>query len=59
MPNSKKFYEITPADLPLCCPRKGDVTWNSHPKTYLAITETGKVSCPYCGTNYILVNAIT
>ena len=42
------------ADLPLCCPRHDERVWDAHPRVYLPIEATGKVSCPYCGTNYIL-----
>jgi uncharacterized Zn-finger protein len=26
--------------------------WNSHPKVYLPIAETGEAKCPYCGAEY-------
>jgi uncharacterized Zn-finger protein len=29
--------------------------WNSHPKVYLPIEQTGEAKCPYCGTGYRLV----
>lgn len=28
--------------------------WDAHPRVYLAIEETGKAVCPYCGAQYIL-----
>ena len=28
--------------------------WNSHPKVYLDIAQTGQAICPYCGTVYQL-----
>jgi uncharacterized Zn-finger protein len=28
--------------------------WNSHPKVYLPIAETGEAKCPYCGAEYYL-----
>ncbi|HID48448.1 MAG TPA: zinc-finger domain-containing protein [Chromatiales bacterium] len=31
--------------------------WNSHPRVYLAIEETGEARCPYCGALYVLKDA--
>ena len=28
--------------------------WNSHPKVYLDVAQTGEAKCPYCGTVYRL-----
>ena len=52
--NSKNLYEVSKADLPLHCPMDGMSLWNSHPRVYLSIDETGKVKCPYCGADYLL-----
>jgi len=52
--NAQNLYEITVADLPLHCPMDGMSLWNSHPKVYLSLDETGKAKCPYCGADYIL-----
>lgn len=46
--------EITYADLPLSCPPRDLRVWDGHPRVYLPIEETGKVLCPYCGTEYVL-----
>jgi len=54
IPNAKERYEVTRADLPLHCPMPSMSVWNSHPKVYLPIEETGKERCPYCGAIYIL-----
>lgn len=53
--NAESNYEVTRADLPLHCPMEGMSLWNSHPRVYLAIEETGKAKCPYCGADYTLV----
>ena len=29
--------------------------WNSHPRVFLPIAETGQEQCPYCGAVYVLV----
>jgi uncharacterized Zn-finger protein len=26
--------------------------WNSHPKVYIPVQETGEAKCPYCGAQY-------
>jgi uncharacterized Zn-finger protein len=28
--------------------------WNSHPRVYLDIAQSGAAKCPYCGTVYKL-----
>ena len=53
-PNAENFYEVTLADLPLSCPMPGMSTWNSHPKVYLPIEDTGNAMCPYCSASYTL-----
>jgi uncharacterized Zn-finger protein len=55
-PNAQNHYAITRADLPLHCPMPGMSLWNSHPKVYLPIEETGKAKCPYCGASYTLTD---
>jgi uncharacterized Zn-finger protein len=38
------------------CPSpKADMKlWNSHPRVYLDIAQSGAAKCPYCGTVYKL-----
>jgi len=57
--NDKNSYEVTAADLPLRCPTAEMSLWNSHPRVFLPITNTGKAKCPYCGTEYVLMRATT
>jgi uncharacterized Zn-finger protein len=54
-PNAEHHYDVLPADLPLSCPMPGMYLWNSHPRVYLPIEETGQAKCPYCGATYKLV----
>lgn len=54
MPNAQNRYEVTRADLPLHCPMDSMSLWNSHPRVYLPIEETGTAKCPYCGADYVL-----
>jgi uncharacterized Zn-finger protein len=55
--NTKKLYNVTTKDLPLCCPMPDMILWNSHPRVYLPIEETGEAKCPYCGAEYVLVES--
>ena len=56
-PNAENRYEVTSADLPLSCPMPGMSLWNSHPKVYLPVEQTGQVKCPYCGADFVLKEA--
>ncbi|MGH8710997.1 MAG: zinc-finger domain-containing protein [Burkholderiales bacterium] len=52
--NKARPIEVTAKDLPLHCPMPSQLLWNSHPRVFLPIEETGEALCPYCGTRYIL-----
>ena len=52
--NAQHTYEVHRSDLPLSCPMPGMYLWNSHPKVYLPVEETGEAKCPYCGAQYFL-----
>ncbi len=54
-PNSETVIEVTQEDLPLHCPLDRMRLWDSHPRVFLPIQETGKEQCPYCGTIFKLV----
>ena len=56
VPNAQSQYEISRHDLPLHCPTDGMSLWNSHPRVFLPIEESGKAKCPYCGAEYILID---
>ena len=51
---TKRLYEITRSDLPLSCPLSDERVWDAHPRVYLPIEKTGKITCPYCDTDFIL-----
>ncbi|MEM7430902.1 MAG: zinc-finger domain-containing protein [Pseudomonadota bacterium] len=53
--NAQNRYQVRLRDLPLSCPMPGMYLWNSHPKVYLPIQETGEAKCPYCGASYFMV----
>ena len=52
--NAQHRYEVRRRDIPLSCPMPDMYLWNSHPKVYLPIEETGEATCPYCGAVYVL-----
>ena len=55
-PNAENRYEVKRDDLPLSCPMPGMYLWNSHPKVYLPIEQSGFAKCPYCGADYHLTD---
>jgi len=52
--NAQHLYQVRPEDLPLSCPMPGMYLWNSHPKVFLPVEESGTAKCPYCGARYEL-----
>ena len=50
--NAQNRYGVRRADLPLSCPMPGMYLWNSHPKVFIPIEQTGEAKCPYCGALY-------
>ncbi len=52
--NAQQRYEVRSKDLPLSCPMPGMYLWNSHPKVYLPVEDTGHAKCAYCGAEYFL-----
>jgi uncharacterized Zn-finger protein len=52
--NAQHRYGVRRDDIPLSCPMPGMYLWNSHPRVYLPIEETGEAKCPYCGAQYVL-----
>ena len=54
--NAKVRYEVDIKNTPLSCPMPEMYVWNSHPKVFLPIEETGEAKCPYCGAEFYLKN---
>ncbi|BCL75973.1 zinc-finger domain-containing protein [Jeongeupia sp. HS-3] len=52
--NTQRDIEVTAHDLPLHCPMPDMLAWNSHPRVFIDLTQTGEGLCPYCGTHYRL-----
>lgn len=52
----QSLYKISRSELPLHCPLDSMSLWNTHPRVYLPIEESGKAVCPYCGTKYELTD---
>ena len=57
--NKQREIEVTEDDLPLHCPMPSMLLWNSHPRVFLPIENTGEALCPYCGTRYTLKGGAT
>jgi uncharacterized Zn-finger protein len=55
---TRRRVEIHLADLPLSCPPRADRVWDAHPRVYLPIETTGIFVCPYCDTEYVLIDAV-
>ncbi len=55
-PNLESYIEVSSEDLPLHCPMERMRLWDSHPRVYLPIKDTRKEICPYCGTQFVLVD---
>ena len=53
--NALHQYEVSAVDLPLSCPMPGMLLWNSHPRVYLPIEQSGLAKCGYCGAEYTLL----
>ena len=51
----QKKIEVHSKDLPLCCPTPDMQLWNGHPRVFLPIEESGHETCPYCGTEFVLL----
>ena len=54
--NAQNKYGVRASDLPLSCPMPGMYLWNSHPKVFIPVQETGAAKCPYCGARYQMVD---
>lgn len=54
--NTQTRYTVSRKDLPLSCPTPEQKLWNSHPRVYLPIEETGEAICPYCSARYELID---
>ena len=52
--NAAKVYDVESSDLPLSCPMPEMTLWNSHPRVFLPIEQTGSAKCPYCGAEFTL-----
>jgi uncharacterized Zn-finger protein len=55
-PCAQTRVEVTYDDLPLYCPTHAMSVWDAHPRVFLPIEETGSAKCPYCGSDYVLID---
>jgi uncharacterized Zn-finger protein len=54
--NTQREYQVSRAELPLSCPTEEQKLWNSHPRVYLPIEDSGEAICPYCSALYRLID---
>ena len=54
--NAQHKYGVRQKYLPLSCPMPGMYLWNSHPKVYIPVQQTGEAKCPYCGAIYHMID---
>ena len=52
--NTKQCYEVSRSQLPVSCPLPDQEVWDSHPRVYLPLEETGEAVCPYCEAEFVL-----
>lgn len=55
-PNDQLEYTVTRDQLPVHCPLPDDSLWNSHPKVYIPVEDTGEARCPYCSALFRLAD---
>jgi len=57
--NADSQVDVTKDQLPLHCPTPDSPLWNSHPRVFIPVEETGdEAACSYCGTVYRLVDKL-
>ena len=55
MEKNMKTVLVDAKDLPISCPNKKSPVWNVHPRVFIPLHETPKYTCPYCSTQYQLI----
>ena len=53
-PKADAVTVVTKDDLPLHCPIADSSLWESHPRVFIPVEESGEASCPYCGNRFRL-----
>ena len=54
--NEQQPVQVKREDLPVHCPTESMGLWNSHPRVYIPLEESPEAGCPYCGTQFVLVD---
>lgn len=55
--NDTQVVKVTRDELPAHCPTESMGLWNSHPRVYIPLEESPQANCPYCGTQFELVES--
>jgi len=53
--NTDQVINVTADDLPMHCPPPNSDLWDSHPRVFIPLEDTGEASCSYCGNKFRLV----
>ncbi len=53
--NTSEPVQIKASELPAYCPTEKMGLWNSHPRVYISLEAEKHGSCPYCGTQFELI----
>ena len=56
-PDNDNSQAVKRSQLPLHCPTLGSSLWDSHPRVYVPLEDavSGRAKCPYCSTDFHLV----
>lgn len=55
-PSTQTPVEVSRSELPLHCPVPSSSLWDSHPRVFIPLEESGSAKCPYCGTQFVLTD---
>jgi len=54
--DDERVVKVSQSDLPVHCPTESMGLWNSHPRVFIPLEESPVANCPYCGTQFELVD---
>ncbi len=54
--SDNQVVKVSRSELPVHCPTESMGLWNSHPRVYIPLEEEPVGNCPYCGTQFELID---
>ena len=54
--DDERVVKVSRSELPVHCPTESMGLWNSHPRVFIPLEENPVSSCPYCGTQFEMVD---